>query len=485
MPHHSSPVSEAIVQIKAQRPRLGWKAVAEIVCRQLPAATPNMVRKRYRRLVRAGVIDLGPQRRSAAAIAPTLGSLPAPPTATTMPVRTPWPAGAGEDLFGGDETDHDALNEAGSLSHELDRARRRLDAREMGRLRQTLARLGERRAWEDRLVAEFRASLRPFSPQVPRLPTPPGNDAVPGEPEAAVLLFSDAHVGQHVDPGQTRGAGRYGPAVYLDRLAYLEGQVGTQLASAGTQELHVFLLGDIVHGRLDHGAEGERTSLLTDQVRLAAWSLGQFLLRLAARVPTLYVHAAGGNHGRWMDQRRVPTVNRHSNLDHVVYGCVQAILWAAKTSNVRFELNAEPLQVVDVLGLRIAARHGDQVRGGGGGVDKLGGGLPTAALARDVVAVSALFGSFGERPPDYYVIGDKHRHLVMSLPTGEFLVNGSFVGVDEYSYGLALAPARPMQIMFGINRHGKTWQRDVSLRLAEPGGGLSAYELPADLRAIV
>ena len=98
-------------------------------------------------------------------------------------------------------------------------------------------------------------------------------------------------------------------------------------------------LGDMVHGGLNHGAEREDNCVIADQFQLAVWTLHQFLCALAFRIPSVQVHTVVGNHGRWPGQHKMPTKNRFSNLDHLVYASLQLSLKVHGLTNISMHLN--------------------------------------------------------------------------------------------------------------------------------------------------
>lgn len=90
-------------------------------------------------------------------------------------------------------------------------------------------------------------------------------------------------------------------------------------------EIYVALLGDLVDGCLEHAQEKADRDLVAEQCLFAATSLFQFVRNLSAFRPVKVVGAAVGNHGRWPNQRKMPTENRYSNFDWITMGMVEAL----------------------------------------------------------------------------------------------------------------------------------------------------------------
>jgi hypothetical protein len=368
-----------------------------------------------------------------------------------------------------------------TIEEDIQETRRRIlmeEARVTKRKYQEM--LGDR-ALEDRIVDVFRERLEAF---LPSAQTPPAV-FVPvikmgRKPESAVLLISDTHVGQVVSPTQTNGFGLYNPRIFCERLHYLQEKVIEVLGqcSAGIDSLHVLILGDIVHGGLQHGAEKEDNCVIADQFQVAVWAFHQFFCNLAFRVPEIQVRTVVGNHGRWPGMKRMPTNNRFSNLDHLVYASLQLSLKVHGLSNIHVHLNDSPRQVIDIKGSRFLASHGDDLKGG----DRQFG-VPIHAATRQVNATTQRFAAANDRPVDYYVCGDKHKSITLPLARGEFIVNGSMVGTDEFAMGFC--PGEANQLLFGVDSVlRKTWSYPVKVAHA-PAHASCPYHLPEQVCYLV
>lgn len=367
-----------------------------------------------------------------------------------------------------------------TIDEDLQRSRHEFHAREAREARRKYEEVLRQRVVDDRIVEIFRERLVPFGPFEPPPRIPP--KACEGRiAESAVLLIGDPHIGQVVSRSQTGGFGDYSPLRFIERLHHLQETVARMLAPQPdrvTDALHVFLLGDIVHGALQHNAEREDTLLLADQFQLAIWTLFQALVATAAAVPQMHIYTVVGNHGRWPNQKRMPTVNRYSNLDHLVYASLQFAFAQSPLEHVQFHLNDSPRQNVTIKNATLQASHGDHLKGGDTQFR-----IPAHAMAREVNS-SAQRHAAAQRPPiDIYVCGDKHRAISLPLARGSCIVNGSFVGADEYSVGFP--PSEPVQVMFWLHpQYRLTWQHFIKLEFA-PELETLPYALPEATRYLV
>lgn len=114
---------------------------------------------------------------------------------------------------------------------------------------------------EDRIVEEFRRHLCNLPLRIEITPPPPIPSTSPASaaPLTGILVLSDMHAGQVVDPRETEGLGVYNPAIMLARLHHLELEARRILASHRVEKLLVLFGGDILHGHLGHTLEDDLT----------------------------------------------------------------------------------------------------------------------------------------------------------------------------------------------------------------------------------
>jgi hypothetical protein len=297
-----------------------------------------------------------------------------------------------------------------------------------------------------------------------------------GQRESAVLLLGCTHVGKSVSPGQTLGFGSYGFGMFGSRLYFLEDRTISILKNHVTpsvDELVVVMLGDMLDGNLIHNKEITRAMTLFDQYYAAAHCFSQFLLNLSVHVPKIRVYTSVGNHPRWANQKRMPTENRYSNLDHFLYALVKAMV--AQNTRIEFNLDTQPFCYFDIKGTKVLGMHGDHLKGGDSQM-----GIPIHAISRQISGISQLYESRGKPAPHLWVMGDKHKSIQLPTIKGEFIVNGSFVGDDNFSLTLSTG-GEPMQCLFGVHpKYRKSWEYKIKLIHAEYLDKLP-YKLPREL----
>lgn len=338
----------------------------------------------------------------------------------------------------------------------LDEARNYLWNRERNLLHRDQVQEARRVAFEERFLQLLGERVELWRPECSFTPRPSREEGRASNLHA-VLLLSDLHIGQRFGPEETDGRSAYSPLIFLSRLQYLETRLSELAWMIPSASLHLLFLGDIVHGMLQHSAEREETLLLIDQFSLAIHSLFGFLSKLSGIFPKVVIQAVSGNHGRFPHQRKMPTVARHSNFDSLVYRGLEAMCQAAKMSQITFRLHPASRQIVAIGGSNIHMLHGDQIRGGGE--------VPHRGMTKEAASVTFRQAANAGTPVDLYVMGDKHRPMSVPVGGGQYIVNGSFPGSDQF--GMNFIPVRPSQTLFWIAEgQGKTLQSEILLDLA-------------------
>jgi hypothetical protein len=327
----------------------------------------------------------------------------------------------------------------------------------------------------DRLVADVK-QLAPKSYETAPAVRRSGGKKPNSTPQSAVLHLSDSHVGQEVHADQTMHFGHYNKDVFADRLAYLEEAVHsicTEHVTTRVPTLHIAWGGDLLHGDLAHGNEAAHVVTLFDQYYLASHLFAQFVRNVAPLFDQVQCWGVVGNHTRWAGtQRRMPTVNRFSNLDMFVLSMIQAL--TTDVVNVKWGLSTQPFVEFDVQGYVHHLSHGDHLRGGDKAL-----GVPSHALGRELSVTSQLYAKHGKRPVNYYLHGHFHRPMEIPHAGGEILVNGGWPGIDEYALTSHFNPADPQQRLYFVHpSYGRTANYYLSLKHASPGCGAARYKYP-------
>lgn len=337
---------------------------------------------------------------------------------------------------------------------------------------------------ENSLVAQLAENVLSIAPKsydaAPKIITPKSKlDA--GKAQSAVLLFSDTHVGQVIKKSQTLGFGEYDFPIFLARLKVLEDRVTSILrghVNTAVPELVIAMLGDMIHGNLDHSAEAAQVNTLFTQFYGAGHAIAQFLRNIAATIPKIRIFTVVGNHPRWSDQRRPPTENRYSNLDNFLYAYIAAL--TRDIPNVEWNITQQPFSIFRVQDFVFYAAHGDGWRGGDKAL-----GIPNHAIGRNLSVTTQLFNKHGSTAPHYYLAGHLHRDIEIPHATGSVVINGGFPGLDGYGLSENFNPVDPTQRLFLVHPHyGKTASYQIALKFAAVDKNTPPYSIPGEFLVI-
>lgn len=295
-----------------------------------------------------------------------------------------------------------------------------------------------------------------------------------GKAQSVVVLLTDTHAGKVVKPEQTLGFAGYDFATLRRRLKFYEDGITSILTdhvNTEVPEIVICIGGDMLDGALSHGVEAGQVNTLFTQFYGASHAIAQFIRNVARLAPKVRVYTAVGNHTRWQNQRKMPTENRFSNLDQFLYAHLQAL--TREIENIDWTLDAQPFAVFDVQGFRFHLSHGDTLRGGDKAL-----GVPNHSIARLISSTSQLYAKHGQVAPHYYLTGHLHRSIVLPHARGSVIINGGFVGMDNYGLASGFAAVDASQTMFLVHPvYGKTATFDVQLGFAPKDGPLP-YDIP-------
>lgn len=265
-----------------------------------------------------------------------------------------------------------------------------------------------------------------------------------------VMLCSDWHVEEPVDPKKVNGLNEYS-------LEIADACIG-RMADAFEWMLRdhrydcragvVWLGGDLLSGFIH--AELQESNFLSP-VQATLWlqeRIERMLRKIAATCQDLdriIVPATDGNHGRLTHKMRVSTRTANS-LEWLLYQTIAARM--ADDPRFEFQIADGEWTFVDVFDQTIAFTHGDSFRfqGGIGGVS-----IP---LRRGVNEMRKY------RKIDHVCLGHFHQRQDF----GDISVNGSMIGVTPYSMHLHASPEPRQQSWFLVDsRRGRALSAPIWL----------------------
>lgn len=261
----------------------------------------------------------------------------------------------------------------------------------------------------------------------------------------AVVLASDWHVEEPVDPAAVAGRNAYNLEIADARVRRFFD------ATAWTVEHHradghllirdlvLWLGGDLMTGYIHPELVESNLLSPTETVRWLLPRLRDGIRGLLARLDLaqIVVPCSFGNHGRTTDKPRVATGFKNS-FEWLMYSCLAEEF--RNEREVQFVITPSAHQYVQAYDTTIHFHHGDDVKYHGG-VGGIGIPLLKAVPMWDLV-----------RRADVHCIG--HHHQFTDF--GRVVVNGSLIGYGPYSQRIRAAFEPPQQAMFFVDkRRGK------------------------------
>ena len=274
-----------------------------------------------------------------------------------------------------------------------------------------------------------------------------------GSPEIAVAMYSDLQLGKRT-PDYNSEVGRERSARYADLVVKL---TNIQRAHCPIDEVHVWLMGDIVEGELIF--PGQEFLIDTGLYRQAIVNgpsiLCQFLDVMLANFKKVHVSAVIGNHGAIAGRQR-RNMHPESNADLFTYEIVRTIYRERGEDRISFDIPLTeggefgPWYTIDKIGgFKAMLFHGDQIQGSST--------FPWYGFHKKVLGWNAI-GNFPDFPMDSFnhaACGHWHVPAEFELNGIEVRVNGTFESYNTYAQMQLASMGMPKQrLLFVHPKHG-------------------------------
>ena len=183
-----------------------------------------------------------------------------------------------------------------------------------------------------------------------------------------IICISDYHLGKESE--RTILYKGYDSDIAFERLKDYLNKVLDIAYRHQSDNAYVFILGDIIDGRIHYSQALENRMNLIEQIQKASEDISWFLNELSKYFTRVYVGSVGGNHSRI---GKKDDVLRDERLDDMIIWYAKARL--ANVKNVNFELETCKLDTTilcaPIRGKNWLAVHGDYDDYSAGGVGKL------------------------------------------------------------------------------------------------------------------
>ncbi|MEQ1910237.1 MAG: hypothetical protein ABMA15_15530 [Vicinamibacterales bacterium] len=310
---------------------------------------------------------------------------------------------------------------------------------------------------EDRFIDHAIAFLRDTPSHVHRLAPAKINPKTKSSTHEMVLLLSDAHFSEVVDPRIAMGI-CYNEAIAQRRLEHVRDVVlryrQLREASYPVRKLTVAVLGDMLSGDIHEELEISNESPMPVALVKLAYLLHDMGLSLREHFPDVEFVFIPGNHPRLSKKPRFKGKTT-TNWEYVLGKFVEAL--AQKSYAVTVPLAM--IYVHRVFSWRLGLSHGDAVK------SNSFAGIPFYGMRQRREAIQALMRHLGEPGIDYLLLGHFHQPTVLEGTDSTIIINGAIKGGDEYSLGTYLSSNDPVQYLLTFHeKHGLTDYSRINLK---------------------
>lgn len=255
----------------------------------------------------------------------------------------------------------------------------------------------------------------------------------------AILVLSDWHVEETVDPQTINGLNKYDLKIAETRIAAVISKFLLLLESWRKtwpiNDLVVGLLGDMITGYIHEELVESNALSPTEAVLFAAEQISAVLntLKKEAKCKSITVLTSYGNHGRTTLKPRVSTAYKNS-YEWLMYKVLENKF--AGDPVIRFKVSQGYLNTIEVEGHLVRAHHGDAIKfeGGVGGI--------TIPVNKKI----AQWNKSGRAALD--IFGHWHQFI----DHWNWVSNGCLIGYNAYALKIAADFQPPTQSMIIMSR---------------------------------
>lgn len=309
---------------------------------------------------------------------------------------------------------------------------------------------------KDGLDEEYvKSKILKLAEQKPTLPgwmiKPHNNTKAPGVP---VMMWSDWHWGEVVDPSQIGGVNEFDMTIARQRAKRLvENTIDllkNHMVCPDYPGVVINLGGDFVSGNIHDELAATNEEQIMPVILDLYGVLIECLTIMADEFGNVFVPCVTGNHGR--DTHKIYNKGRNfTNFDWLLYCFLSKHF--EKDNRVRFLIPNGPDALYSVYGHRYLLTHGDQFRGGDGVIGALG------PIIRGDHRKRSRNGQIN-MAYDTMILG--HWHQLIQLQ--RLIVNGSLKGYDEYAYANSFGYEVARQALWITHpNHGITFTMPVNV----------------------
>ena len=256
------------------------------------------------------------------------------------------------------------------------------------------------------------------------------------------VLISDIHAGEFVTAEETGGFGEYNMNVFNNMADFLATEIPELFLNRwrgwDIERLNLWFLGDMVSGVIHDELEKTNEYGIIELCLRVADKMAELILNLAAYFPKVRCVGIFGNHGRLGKKKYYK--RRFDNFDWLIYHMIKRL--CARKDNIEWVIPKAFFQEETLYGHLFLLLHGDDIRSYYG--------MPHYGIERACNRLTTLLAAKG-RFLKYLCLAHFHQVGVLDKVSGEKIINGSWVGFNEYALGSRYTGSEPKQVAFVVD----------------------------------
>lgn len=242
----------------------------------------------------------------------------------------------------------------------------------------------------------------------------------------AVLVFGDWHYGMTADNIYNT----YNTDICTNRVRTITEKAIDRIVSNNCENVHIVILGDLLHGGIHTSARVASEELVCDQMMHVAEILAVSILEISRYAKCTNVYMTYGNHARTI-QNKKDSIHR-DNMERVIRWWLEERFRSHGNINISKESDNEFLYL-NVCGHSIVASHGD---------------LDSTRSSPQLF--HTLFSKAFDADIEYIILGDKHHYERFDELGITSVMCGSLCGTDDYANNKRLF-SEPSQLLLIVN----------------------------------
>lgn len=276
--------------------------------------------------------------------------------------------------------------------------------------------------------------------QIPQWTLPQHDDKTYSD-NIPVLLVSDIHYGENVNPREVPDGNCYSPRVAEERWGRLITNtiLKTRTKEKRSKGIVICFLGDDISGDIHDELRETNYQTPIDACMNVAYQKVNMLQAFQREFGKVWVISVMGNHGRTTKKPQSKGISEH-NYDTLISAMVQKQL--EHNRNITFYTPKSGEAYFELCGYNFLATHGDRI-GSRGGQGFIG---CSATIARGQHKTRQAYAQM-KKPIDWLLMGHFHTPILLE----HTIANGTLVGYSQYARDLKIEPSYPSQTLFYVD----------------------------------